>query len=243
MQTPTEKEVPKIVQEVKTEVMAEIKTEVKTEMDYPSYMESIESVINASKNVMKPKPKPAPAQTATSNQLPYHDHQYSRITFYGSGMNTSETKAQESVVKKEEEEKPIQLKLKIPKRLVGKAKSVKTTKKSSQKSEKKPRKKAEKKPRQKPHQVVCPMPIVYHFKPNNGLQQPTPAYFVSSIPSTLSAHTAGQYTPPVVRTIQKPLPSNYAPAPVPLHFRAPVTFVQGPVIQQPIYYLLCNPQK
>lgn len=224
--------------------MAEIKTEVKTEVDYPNYMESIESVINASKNVMKSKP--VPAQTATSNQLPYHDHQYSRITFYGSGMNTSETKAQENSVKKEEEEEvkqPTQLKLKIPKRLIDKAQNVKTTTKPSQKSEKKPRQKSEKKPPRKSHQVICPMPIVYHFKPNNGLQQPTPAYFVPSIPSTSSALTASQYTPPVVRTIHKPLPSNYVHAPVPLHFRAPVTFVQGPVIQQPIYYLLCNPKK
>lgn len=212
-----------VVPAVKTELVAEIKTEVKTEPvkpDYPNYMESIETVINAS--TKNQEPKPAPAQTAVINQLPYDDHQYSRITFYGSGMNTIETKAQENAVK--EEKVPAQSKTKMPKRMIGKSRTVN-------------------KPRQKPRQAVRAKPISYRFKPNNGLQQTTPVYFVPSITTTTSTYTASQHTPPVVRSLLKPLPCIYSNAAAPLHFQAPVTFVPGPVIQQPIYYLLCNPQK
>lgn len=231
---------PTVVHQVKTEVVTEIKTEVKTEViepDYPNYMESIETVINASKKALPPKP--APAQAAAINQLPYHDHQYSRITFYGSGQNdTTETKAQESV-KVKEEEKPTQVKTKMPKRSGGTAQTLKTAKKPRN-SEKKPRKSSVKKlPRQKPHQVVRPQPIIYRFEP--PMEHPTPAYFMPSISSTPPAHTVIQHTPHVVRATHK-LPSMYANTTLPLHLQ-PINFVQGSVIQQPIYYLVCNPQE
>lgn len=215
---------------VKTEVLVEVKTEVKTEpveSDYPNYMESIESVINASKKIKKPKqtPAPAPLQTTMSNQLPYPDHQYSRITFYGSGMNTIGTKAQENAVK--EEKVPAQPKPKTPKPKIVKVQAVN-------------------KPRQKNRQTARAKPVSYRFKPNNGLQQPTPVYFVPSTETTSTAYTVSSHTPPVVRSMLKPIPCRpcvYSNGAMPLQFQSPVTIVPGPVIQQPIYYLLCNPQK
>lgn len=225
--TATKPEVAQAVQ-MKTEIRAEIKTEV-DKPDYPNYMESIESVINASKEVMKPKTKPY-TQAAASNKFPYHhDHQYSRIIFYGSGeTNATETKAQETAIK--EEKTSIQPKVSARKRSNGKVRTVK-------------------KPRQQSHQVVRPWamakPIIYRFKPNNGLQQPTPAYFVPSIESASSTTpTVSQCTPAIIRSIHKPIPSIYANATIPFHFNTPVTFVQGAMIQQPIYYLqLCNPKE
>lgn len=228
---PTVKEVAVVPVMQEVEVVPEIKTEVKTEPvepDYPNYMESIETVINASTKAKKPKPAPAPApvQTTMGNQLPYNDHQYSRITFYGTGMKTIGAKVQENPIK--EEKVPAQPRAqKMPKPLIGKAPTVN-------------------KPRQKTRQAVRAKPISYRFKPNNGLQQPTPVYFVPSIAATTSTYTAcQQHTPPVVQSVLKPMPCIYANGTMPLQFRAPVAFVPagGPVIQQPIYYLLCNPPK
>lgn len=223
------------VVQVKTEVVPQIKIEIKTEVvepDYPNYMESIETVINASKEVMKLKTEPKPYTQATvSNQLPLHDHQYSCITFYGSGeTNATETKARETPI--EEEKKPIQPKVIVRKRLNGNAQIVKMPRQPRQ-----PRQL-----QQKSHQVIRPQPIIYRFKPNNGLQQLTPAYFMSNIANTSSTHTVGQHTPAIIRSIHRPMPSIYTNATVPLHFKTPVTIV--PAIQQPIYYLrVCNPQE
>lgn len=223
IQTPAKEDVAQAAQ-VKTEVVATIKTEVKTEVidrDYPNYMESIETVINASKEVMIPK-----AQTTVNKPLPYHhDHQYSRITFYGSGeTNATETKAQEIAIK--EEKMPIPPKVSGRKQLNVNVQTVK-------------------KPRKQSHQVIRPQPIIYRFEPNNGFQQPMPAYFMPSIASTSLTHTVSQHTPAIIRSIHRPVPSIYANGTVvPLNFKTSTKAVQGSVIQQPIYYLrFCNPQE
>lgn len=164
--------------------MVEVKAEVKmepVEPHYPNYMESIESVINASTKIKKPKQAPAPVKAAMSNQLPYHDHQYSRVTFYGSGMDTIGMKAQENAAK--EEKVPAQPKTKAPKpKPKPKQKVAKVQ--------------AVKKPRQKSRSRA--KPISYRFKPNNGLQQSAPVYFV---PATSATYTDTQHTPPVVRSM------------------------------------------
>lgn len=206
--------------EVKIDAVAAVKTEIKTEIqepDYPNYMKSIEAVINAAteaiKSDSKRESKPQPRiQMKMSNQLPYQDHQYSRITFYGSG-DVAEIKAPETVAVNKTENSPIQTKVK---QANGKAKAVK-------------------KPPQPTHQVIHPKPIIYRFKPNNGLQQPAPVYFVPSTENAKSNVICN--TPPIIRQIQRPMPKIYANGTVPLHFKTPVTIVQGSSIQPPIYYL------
>ena len=224
---PFEDKVPQVVQvkiepeiEPEIEPKIEIKTDIKKEMidtDYPNYMESIESVINASKEVMEPQPKPA----TVSNPLPHHDHQYSRINFYGSG-ESNETKAAPETIDNEPKI-PSQPKVSACKQLNVKAQTVQ-------------------KPRQQSHHVIRPKPIIYRFKPNNGLQQPSPAYFVPSTANTSS--NMRQHMPTIIRTIPKPIPSIYANATMPLHFKTPVTILQRPMFQQPIYYLqFCSPKE
>lgn len=233
-QKPTEQKARVKIEEipvVKSQVMPEDKIEIKTEVhepNYPNYMESIESVINASKEVMKPEPKPIIKQikvNTNQNQLPFHDHQYSRITFYGSG-DLSETKSQETV--ESNEKTPAKTEVKARKRPVQ--------------AKKMPSQTAISKPLQKSHQVIRPKPMIYRFNPSNGLIQPTPAYFVPSIASTSS--TFAQYTPTVAQSNHGSVPNIYANATVPLQFKTPVRIVQGSAIQQPIYYLqFCKPQE
>lgn len=189
--------------EVKCDAVAAIKTEVKTgadEANYPNYAKSIEAVINATKEVKKSKPEPCPA-LKMNNLLPYQDHQYSRITFYGSG-DTTETKATETAFDKVEKE---------PAR--PKVKQVRAKKPTFKKP-------------QQPVQVIRPKPIIYRFKPSNGLLEP--AYFVSSMADTSTNFNFNIANRSIFGQIQRQLPNIYGNAPIPLHFRIPLpTIVQG----------------
>lgn len=206
---------------VNVELMSAVKTEAKPEAhkaDYPTYMESIETIVNASEEVMKTESQPA-TQMKVNNHLPYKDHQYSRITFYGSG----ETEEPETVIK--DEKVPIQPKIQA-KRSYGDPMVIKA-------------KTVNKPPPQSFPQVIRPTPIIYQWKPNNGVPQPALVYFLpSAAPSTSS--NVGYIAP-----VSRPVPKIDANPTVPLHFKTPVAIVQGSLMQQqPIYYVhFHNPQK
>lgn len=149
-------------------------------------------------------------QSKPSHQLPYLDHQYSRISFYGSGEDVPKEQPDTINDKKE----MVSLNNTMPKIWNGNVSSGSILKAK-----------------------VTPIPVrqpkpVFRFKPNNGLQQPAPAYYISSlIPAPPSIRTP----PTVIRSIRQVNQSIFATSTVPLQFRSPVNVLQGTVMRQPIY--------
>lgn len=149
---------------VTAKIMPElIQTNTELKMQMPPQSKPESSVIT-SKNVME-----STTQSTTPNhmnrekssyQLPYLDHQYSQITFYGSQMSKEDAadKADNPIVKDEKINTP--KKVRCVKSVVPKKMPTKT---------KQPTKKI---------QVIRPTPIIYHLQPNNGVQQLQPAYYM-----------------------------------------------------------------
>lgn len=213
-------------------MMKEVTTnvDVKTENLKPEYSDISDSETTTSASETASKPK----QNAISDisvqdhhkpcmQLPYFDHQYSRMSFYGSDMP-------EDLSKKREENKVMPEEAPVPKNMEQPEHSVFNSGVCGGESLPRPK-----------HVVVRPKPIMYRFKPNNGLRQVAPAYYMPHYITTTSTSTA-QSAP--VRTIYKPHASIFANSTIPTQFRSPVTVLHRPVIHHPIYYVsFCEPQQ
>lgn len=185
-------------------------------------------------------------------QLPYDDHQYSRISFYGSGIAEEHTKIQESVPahssQKSDADKPMAKSKKIARKIVTKSAPKCVPKIVSGSLLKQNRNGGES--LLKPRLVPSIQPLVYHFKPNNGLRQTSPANYMPSIithaPSTVQNSDRATTVHSVnVNMIQ---PVSYSNQSIlvnsPVRFSAPVTVLQRSVIHPPVYYVgLCEAPK
>lgn len=155
-------------------------------------------------------------ETRSITHFKHSDHQYSRISFYGSNEPPK-------VIAKEQKTIPnkIQCAYPAPNRSVCVGTGMLPAKQI---------------------QVVRPKPVIYRFQPNNCVQQPSPAYFVPNFitnPSTMFAQTSQ-----AVRSIHKPNPSINTHTLIPTLFRSPTNVSQRPPVHHPIYYVsFCEPQK
>lgn len=178
-------------------------------------------------------------------QLPYDDHQYSRISFYGSGFAEEHTKTQENVPapssQKSDAEKPMAKSKKIARKMVAKSAPKCLPKIVSGSLHKQNRNGGES--LLKPRLMPSLQPLVYHFKPNNGLRQTSPANYMPSIithaPSTVQTSDRPTAVHSVnVNMIQPVLYSNQSIlVNSPVRFSAPVTGLQRSMIHQPVYYV------
>ncbi|XP_055298185.1 uncharacterized protein LOC129566354 [Sitodiplosis mosellana] len=210
------------------------KSDIKTEPCKPQYSDisdsettTTESSFNSTESmpavaVVKNEERPV------SYQLPYHDHQYSRISFYGSGMVEDSAKVDETKPVKSEE-------------------TVSTNTQTMPKANKHTIKSLLKKTMPVPNLLPT---IPHRFKQNNGLRQPSPVCFMQHTISSTSTITTVQ-APTVIRPIPRPIPPRPSPsvfvsAPMPISFNAPVAMLhhhhQGPVIRHPVYFIrFCEP--
>lgn len=162
-------------------------------------------------------------ETKSITHFPHSDHQYSRISFYGSGSNDSENLSKHEpskAIAKEQITVPnkTQNPYAAPNRSVCIGSGMLQTKQI---------------------QVVRPKPVIYRFRPNTDVRQPTPAYFMPHFISNSS--TTFTQTSQVVRSIHKPNSSTQTI--MPTQFRSPTTILHRPEIHHPIYYVsFCEPQ-
>lgn len=210
------------------------KSVIKTEPSKSQYSDISDSETTANSSINSTESMPADAVVKSEErptyQLPYHDHQYSCISFYGNGMGEDSSKADET----KSSNPPIEPKANTQTALKTNKHTVKHLLKSTSS------------PKSIPNSLPSTFP--YRFKQNNGLQQPSPVCFVQHSISTTSTVTTVQASTTVYRPIPRPIPQPHPSVFVtsPIGFGAPVMMLnrpvhQGSVIRQPIYYIrLCE---
>lgn len=193
-------------------------TEAKTKKPEYSDISDSETTDPSSEKAAIPKDQDKPIM-----QLPYFDHQYSRISFYGSDITDDQSKNESNKTITEEN-------ISLPNKTEQPIYSVFKGNIRSGGGLLKP----------KQVQVVRPKPVIYRFKPNNGLRQSTPAYYV---PHYITNSSTMVTQPLTVQPYYKPNPNIFASSAIPTQFRSPVTVLQGSVIHHPIYYVsFCEPK-
>ncbi|XP_031626014.1 uncharacterized protein LOC116342506 [Contarinia nasturtii] len=162
------------------------------------------------------------------HQLPYDDHQYTRICFYGSSINEDASKV--------EEKKAIEI-VNTVDEVIG------TISKPNDDEELK-------QPNRNQVPNLLPTNIAYRFKQNNGLRQIAPTQFTQCFKTVVSSATSSATTvhqaPTIIRPIPRLAPRHIPPLMTrpnprlfytPINFSAPVHVLQGSVIHQPVYYV------
>lgn len=140
-------------------------------------------------------------------QLPYLDHQYSRISFYGSGIIDDAAKMQSKS------------------NHCGKEGS--NTKKQTAQEIGNIGSNAQQKS----------MPSLLHCgQQSNTLQQTTPANYIQNLSNQTTTTNCVQVQP-IARPIPQRNQNLVMTSAIPMNFNAPITFWQRPIIQQPFYYI------
>lgn len=187
--------------------------------------------------------------------LPYDDHQYSRISFYGSGITEGEQKTVENSTEVDET-KPDKGEEIVSTNTQTASKANNHTINSLLDLTPTPAARTTvpmPMPTVIPMQVssVKPVPnllpsIPERFKRNKGIRQPSPVHFMQhTMPNTSTVTTVQAPTTvirPIARPVPQPNPSIFVAAPLP--FNAPVTMLQhqGSVNRHPVYYIrFCQP--
>lgn len=182
--------------------------------------------------------------------LPYSDHEYSRISFYGCGVGEETLNAQEKPPAQNIETSGTNNITKfVPQIVPPKIASIFFAKHNTNAncSLLKPRPMPAPQPRlaqaQQPRPVPALQPIVYHFKPNNGLRQPSPANFVQNANTTsLLANNwrTDVCNTSMIRPVSYANQSIFVNSPMPVNFAAPV--IQRPIVRQPVLFV-CETSK
>lgn len=251
---------------------AKRKIEIKIEPSEPQYSDISDSEITTAAATTTAEPSfngtdstmPTEAETKQKEkpvncQLPYDDHQYSRISFYGSGITEGEQKMAKDLSNADETKSD-----KTEEIVTTNAQTVSKANKHTINSL------LQLTPRSAPKpSVPMPMPRVIpfsmqmpsvkpvpnllptipdRFKRNNGMRQPSPVHFMQHTMSGTSTITTVQaqnaIIRPIARQIPYPNPNIFVAAPLPLNFNAPVTMFQqqGSVMRHPVYYIrFCQP--
>lgn len=198
-----------------------------TEPCKPQYSDISDSETMDIRNNMEPSIK---KEEKMYNALPYDDHKYSRICFYGSGVTEDAAKG--------EEEKAVEN---------GNSNEISVPKEDSSA-------KVDLKPKSKPVPNLLPKNS-HRFKQNIGLRQIAPAHFQkhTTVPSSSSPSvflqapdvirpTPRQIMRPIPRQIMQPIsqPHLFLTPQIPINFNASVRFIHP----QPVYYIqYCEPPK
>lgn len=180
-----------------------------------------ETTVNSSTGSVESKPNYANGEKFGC-QLPYLDHQYSRISFYGSGEN--EAPPTPTVI--ENNEKSSQAAQK------GTHKCSKRAVNSLLKSE------------SEPMPNLVPVNVTYRLTEPNIIRQTTPAFYIRNlIPNASTASSAPVPIPTIIRPIPQRHHSVVVTSSVPMTFNAPLNIWPTPMMQQPLYYIQFCEQK